>query len=92
MSRPKFHCQYESGDVLSLAVRYMEAIAKAHAFEQGNKRTGFDAGFVFLMSNGYDLMPEADNELTAVAFLELIEKTRTAAEFEDYLADFIVPL
>ncbi len=44
------------------------------------------------MSNGYDLMPEADNELTAVAFLELIGKTRTATEFEDYLADFIVPL
>ncbi|MDP9811703.1 death-on-curing protein [Rhizobium tibeticum] len=70
----------------------MEAIARAHPFEQGNKRTGFDGGFIFLRTNGYDIVPEADTELMAVAFLEVIDRIRTTADFEAYLADYVVPL
>lgn len=75
-----------------LAFFIWEAIAQAHAFEQGNKRTGFDAGFVFMYTNGWELTEDADQELVAVAFLEIIERTRTTASFEDYLKNYIQPL
>lgn len=93
LERPKNLWLYEpeDADALRLAVSYMESIARAHAFEQGNKRTGFDAGFIFLSTNGWDIVPEADHELMAVAFLEMIERTRTTCEFEDYLSDYVVP-
>jgi prophage maintenance system killer protein len=32
----------------------MAGIARAHAFEQGNKRTAFAAMRLFLLANGYD--------------------------------------
>lgn len=74
---------------MKLAASYMEG--QSHAFEQGNRRTGFDAGFVFLNMNGWDISEEADHELMAVAFIEPIAHTRTTIEFELYLADYIVP-
>jgi death-on-curing protein len=37
-----------------LAVTLMAAIARAHAFEQGNKRTAFAAMRLFLRINRYD--------------------------------------
>lgn len=45
-----------------LAVRLMAGISQAHAFEQGNKRTAFEALWHFLRLNGFDLAiddPEA---------------------------------
>ncbi len=89
--RPQNLWSYGDPDVLNLAVSYMEGIARAHAFEQGNKRTGFDAGFVFLNANGWDIHSDADHDLMAVAFVELVERTRTTYEFETYLSDYIVP-
>lgn len=91
LMRPRNLWVYEQPDALNLAVSYMQGVAMAHAFEQGNKRTGFDAGFVFLNANGWDISPEADHELMAVAFLEVVERTRTTSEFEIYLAKYIVP-
>lgn len=91
LARPVNLWSYEQPDALNLAVSYMEGIARAHAFEQGNKRTAFDAGFVFLNMNGWDIAEEADHELMAVAFIELVERTRTTYDFETYLADYIIP-
>ena len=88
--RPQNLWSYGQPDAVGLAVSYMEGIAQAHAFEQGNKRTGFDAGFLFLNANGWTLHPEADNELMAVSFLELIERTITTGEFEAHLAEYVV--
>lgn len=89
--RPQNLWAYEEPDALNLAVSYMEGIAMAHAFEQGNKRTAFDAGFLFLNANGWTIHPDADHDLMAVAFIELIERIRTTHEFETYLADYIIP-
>ncbi|WP_320196084.1 type II toxin-antitoxin system death-on-curing family toxin [Agrobacterium rosae] len=92
LQRPITSWHYNSNhDAVSLAVICMEAIASAHAFEQGNKRTAFDAGFVFLMANGYELLEEADQDIVAVAFIELIERKRNAASFEALLKEFVVP-
>lgn len=92
LQRPIASWHYSSNnDAVSLAVIFMEAIASAHAFEQGNKRTAFDAGFVFLMANGYELLEEADQDVIAVAFVELIERKRDAVSFEALLKEFVVP-
>ncbi len=42
-------------DMAGLAASYAEGIARAHAFVDGNKRTAFQAAFVFLYLNGLDL-------------------------------------
>ncbi|MCW1832031.1 type II toxin-antitoxin system death-on-curing family toxin [Pantoea ananatis] len=72
----------ECDDLFKFAAMYMVAIAKAHAFNDANKRTAFQATSVFLMLNGYELNPysmelvkltifaatgEADCESTALA-------------------------
>ncbi|QCR38756.1 type II toxin-antitoxin system death-on-curing family toxin [Nissabacter sp. SGAir0207] len=42
-------------DVFSLAAMYLVGIAKAHAFNDANKRTAFQAASIFLMMNGFEL-------------------------------------
>jgi len=77
-------------DTVSLATSYMLAIAQAHPFEQGNKRTGFMSGFAFMFSNGYELLPEADTELLAVVFLEAMDGTCEARFLEEMLKQSVV--
>ncbi|NDL62530.1 type II toxin-antitoxin system death-on-curing family toxin [Acerihabitans arboris] len=45
------HCN----DVFKLAAMYLIGIAKAHAFNDANKRTAFQATSVFLLMNGIEL-------------------------------------
>lgn len=42
-------------DVFTFAAMYLIAIAKAHAFNDANKRTAFQATSVFLLMNGVEL-------------------------------------
>jgi death-on-curing protein len=48
LARPQNAFAYGEEDVLALAVRLLAGIAQAHAFEQGNKRTAFEAMWHFL--------------------------------------------
>ena len=53
LARPQQLRAYdESSDTLDLAVALLFGIARNHAFEQGNKRTGFMAFVAFLEANG----------------------------------------
>lgn len=53
---------YGEDDIVVLAVKVLFGIARAHGFEQGNKRTGFTAAVMFLALNGYDLVaPDGDD-------------------------------
>ncbi|MBD9544253.1 type II toxin-antitoxin system death-on-curing family toxin [Ensifer sp. ENS04] len=79
-------------DVIDLTVNIMVAIPQAHAFEQGNKRTGFVAGFAFLAANGYDLVAEADSVSLAVLHTEAILGEGNPGEFEEYLRNFTYQL
>lgn len=47
----------ECNDIFELAAMYLIAIARAHAFYDGNKRTAFQAVSVFLMLNEHQLNP-----------------------------------
>lgn len=58
---PRNHWHYESQDLVVAFCNLLFAIAKAHAFEQGNKRTAFYAAAEFLAKNGATLiMPDDD--------------------------------
>lgn len=67
----------------------MVAIAEAHAYLQGNKRTGFAAGRNFLQNHGYDLiMP--DREEFAALFIEVVERKVDTCTLEAHLEQFVV--
>src|SRR5258708_10491386 len=53
LGRPKNQLAYESADVVELAVTYTAGIVQNHPFVDGNKRTGFVVGILFLQLNGY---------------------------------------
>lgn len=46
-----------------VAAMYAEAIAKAHVFNDGNKRTALVSMLTFLDLNGYDVLPMDQNAL-----------------------------
>jgi death-on-curing protein len=69
-----------------LAVRLMAGIVQAHTFEQGNKRTAFEALWHFLRLNGFDLAID-DSEAWADPVISLIEHRST----EEDLARAIRP-
>ncbi len=69
LGRPLNHFAYESTDVVELAAKYTGGIVQNHPFVDGNKRTGFVVGVLFLELNGYRFI--ASEEAAAQAVLEL---------------------
>ena len=70
LARPQQHFAYaESPDVIDLATVYTAGIVHNHPFIDGNKRTGFVVGILFLELNGYRFT--ASEEAAAQAVLEL---------------------
>jgi death-on-curing protein len=54
LARPQQHFAYaESADIVNLAAVYTAGIVRNHPFVDGNKRTGFVVGILFLELNGY---------------------------------------
>lgn len=51
---------YGGGDIYEIAAAYVFHLAESQAYFDGNKRTGVEAAFVFLESNGIDVsrLPE----------------------------------
>jgi death on curing protein len=71
-------------DVLSLAMTLLFGVARNHAFEQGNKRTGFLAAVVFLEANGYTIEPDP-SRATAASLVLVLEGRMSEEEFADLL-------
>jgi death-on-curing protein len=67
LARPQNLFLYESPDLFSLAASYMFGIVRNHPFVDGNKRTGFVVGGIFLERNGKVLVA-SEEETTAVMF------------------------
>jgi death-on-curing protein len=55
LARPQNQHAYGENDTFQLAASYAEAIARNHAFVDGNKRTAFYAASDFLEQNGHEL-------------------------------------
>jgi death-on-curing protein len=69
LGRPLNHFAYESTDVVELASKYTAGIVQNHPFVDGNKRTGFVVGVLFLELNGYRFI--ASEAAAAQAVIEL---------------------
>ena len=70
MARPQQHFAYaESPDIVDMAAAYTWGIVRNHPFLDGNKRTGFVVGVLFLELNGYRF--NASEEDAAQMILEL---------------------
>jgi death on curing protein len=69
LARPQNHLAYAQADTLVLAATYTAGIVKNHPFLDGNKRTGFVVGILFLELNGYRFT--ASEEAAAQAVLNL---------------------
>lgn len=59
LARPMNLVAYGSPGLCELAAAYAFGIVKAHAFVDGNKRTGFVTGVTFLRLNGLAFRPGA---------------------------------
>jgi death on curing protein len=90
MARPQNAFAYGEDDIVVLAVRLMTGIAQAHAFEQGNKRTAFEALWHFLRLNGYDLAID-DSAAWADRVISLIEHRSTEEDFVLAIRRYVVP-
>ncbi|MCP5127477.1 MAG: type II toxin-antitoxin system death-on-curing family toxin [Gammaproteobacteria bacterium] len=85
LSRPRHRWAYEQPDLAALATAYIAGIIRNHPFVDGNKRTGFMTGYVFMARNHLQLMASeleaaqwvlglASNELSEEAFADWLRK------------------
>lgn len=66
LARPANHLAYDKADVVELAAMYTAGIVKNHPFIDGNKRTGFVLGVLFLELNGYSFVATEEAAVQAV--------------------------
>lgn len=90
LSRPKQHAHYTDHiDINFLAALYTTAIVRNHPFVDGNKRTGFVLGIMFLELNGFQFYAPEDEAAKAV--LSLAEGRSDEAAYAQFLKDFTKP-
>ena len=84
LARPRqHHAHAESPDVIDLAAVYTVGIVHNHPFVDGNKRTGFVVGILFLELNGY--LFNASEEDVAQAVLEVAAGNLDEAGYSAFL-------
>jgi death-on-curing protein len=83
LARPLNLFHYSSIDIVELAAKYTAGIVQNHPFDDGNKRTGFVVGVLFLELNGYRFT--ASEEAAARAVLELAAGTVDEGGFREFL-------
>jgi death-on-curing protein len=90
LARPRNFFGFGEEDLVVLAVVLMAGIAQAHAFEQANKRTAFEAMWHFLRQNGYDLAID-DTVSWADEVIALVEHRSNEDGFVRTIRAFVVP-
>lgn len=84
LARPQHLAVYqEDADLSDLAAAYTAGIVKNHPFVDGNKRTGFVVGVLFLELNGARLV--ASEEAATEAVLSLAAGTLDTAGYAAFL-------
>jgi death-on-curing protein len=70
LARPRQHHAYaDSSDVVEMAALYTAGIVRNHPFVDGNKRTGFVIGVLFLELHGFDFKASEADATQAVMSL-----------------------
>lgn len=72
-------------DVCALCASLIFGISKAHAFEQGNKRTAFYAGLFFIEANGFGYHGSTDGTKLAENIIKLCENAASQDDLEAFL-------
>jgi death-on-curing protein len=84
IARPRHLKAYGSGaDVIDMATALTAGLIKNHPFVDGNKRTGFVAGILFIELNGY--LFSATEDAAAEAVLALAAGTLDEARYTAFL-------
>jgi death-on-curing protein len=83
LGRPLNQAVYASSDIIDLAAKYTAGIVQNHPFVDGNKRTGFVVGVLFLELNGYRFT--ASEEAAARAVLDFAAGTIDEQGFCEFL-------
>jgi len=84
LARPQQHFAYaESPDIVDMAAAYTWGIVRNHPFVDGNKRTGFVVGVLFLELNGYRF--NASEEDAAQMVLALASRNLDEAGYIAFL-------
>jgi death-on-curing protein len=83
LGRPHDHRSYTKADIVDLAALYTAGMVRNHPFVDGNKRTGFVVGVLFLELNGYAF--RASEESAAQAVLQLAAGTMTEEGYREFL-------
>ena len=90
LARPQQHHAYGgSPDIIRLAAIYTAGIVHNHPFVDGNKRTGFVTGILFLELNGYRF--NASEEDAAQAVLALASGVLDEAGFGAFVRGNATP-
>jgi death-on-curing protein len=90
LHRPRFQAEYRQISSVSwLASCIIQSIGKAHAFEQGNKRTAWLSGRYFIAINGYRLFLDAEQQ---ERLKYVIEELIIGRDEPSLLADRLEPL
>jgi len=87
LARPRQQFAYASPDTIDMAAAYIAGIVQNHPFVDGNKRTGFVVGVLFLELNGFDFT--ASEAEAAQAVLELAAGTIDETGFALFLRDHV---
>ena len=89
LARPQQqHAYAKTADIIDMATAYTAGIVRNHPFLDGNKRTGFVIGILFLELNGYRFV--ASEEDAAQAVLKLADGTLDEADYSAFLRGNVV--
>jgi death-on-curing protein len=84
LARPRqLHAYAEKADILDRAAAYISAIIRNHPFLDGNKRTGFLVGILFLEINGHRFM--ASEEDATQVIMRLAARSLNEKDFVKWL-------
>jgi death-on-curing protein len=90
LARPRQLATYGSSvDLIDMAAAYTAGVVKNHPFLDGNKRTGFVIGILFLELNGYSFT--ATEDAAADAVLALAPGTLNEGDYTAFLRGNVTP-
>ncbi len=84
LARPRQILVYdEKADIIAMTAAYTSGIVRNHPFTDGNKRTGFVIGILFLELNGYCFT--ASEEAAAQAVIKLAAREIEEMDYVNFL-------
>ena len=87
LARPQNLFAYGEPDLYELAAAYTAGLCQNHGFVDGNKRTAFLTGYVFLYLHGYTIVAEQAEVIAAM--LGLADHTLDEAGYANWLREHV---